>query len=94
MVTPASPSPKVPRRKLFTYFERFSCCWTASKGSGTFPVYNTDTGDMGKISIVQIFVQMSYGFIDSHADEINFRADQSRFGHADLAPLPDAFFAA
>ena len=57
----------------------------APQCSGALAVDNPDTGKMGQIGIIQIFVQLVYGLVHRLAQQIDLRGDGHGLGHLQLA---------
>ena len=53
--------------------------------AGSFAVDDPHRGEVGKISVIQIFIEFYDCFIGRHAEQVQLRADRRGLGHPNLA---------
>ena len=50
-----------------------------TQGTGALAVHDPYTGQMGQVSVIQIFIQLAESLIHCFAQKIDFRADRGGF---------------
>ena len=56
-----------------------------SECSGSLSVNYTDSIQVSEDCVIQVFIQLSNGFINSTSEQIDLRPDRKRFSHFDFA---------